>query len=107
MGIICRGVSISLLAIVILIESIECRRVSTGYHGDKHTIYVAGFFPIAKDKPIGRGVLPAVELALKHIDSNRNVLKGYHLDIMWNNTKVKIFLPSGKKSKICDDLPSQ
>uniref|UniRef100_T1JBF9 Receptor ligand binding region domain-containing protein n=1 Tax=Strigamia maritima TaxID=126957 RepID=T1JBF9_STRMM len=54
------------------------------------SVHIAGFFPLTPDPQgrLGRGVLPAVHLALKHINDNPRVLKGYHLDIIYNDTKV-------------------
>ena len=54
------------------------------------TLYIAGFFPTSKDIPqgaIGRGVLPAVRLALQHVNESPLFTK-YRLDLVWNNTKV-------------------
>ncbi|XP_054162297.1 gamma-aminobutyric acid type B receptor subunit 2-like [Oppia nitens] len=53
-------------------------------------LYIAGFFPTSNDiieGSIGRGVLPAVKLALNHINSSPVMNRGYDLDIVWNNTK--------------------
>ena len=54
------------------------------------TLYIAGFFPTSHDIPqgsIGRGVLPAVRLALQHVNESPLFTK-YKLDLVWNNTKV-------------------
>lgn len=54
------------------------------------TLYIAGFFPTSRDIPqgsIGRGVLPAVKLALQHVNESPLFTK-YKLDLVWNNTKV-------------------
>ncbi|RWS15360.1 hypothetical protein B4U79_10627 [Dinothrombium tinctorium] len=56
---------------------------------NRTTIYAAGFFPLSKRIPegaIGRGVLPAVNLALEHIN-NSPVLSGYYLELKYNDTK--------------------
>lgn len=56
-------------------------------------LYIAGFFPTSQDLiqgSIGRGVLPAVHLALQHINNSPAMYRGYQLDLVWNNTKVKI-----------------
>jgi len=64
-------------------------------------IYIAGFFPLSfnvTEGAVGRGVLPAVKLALHHINNNtyhHNVLPNYRLHIAYNNTQVwnpKFFL---------------
>lgn len=54
-------------------------------------LFIAGFFPTSTSIPegaIGRGVIPAVNLALQHINNSPLVLRGYHLDIVYNDTKV-------------------
>lgn len=61
----------------------------------KGTLYIAGFFPTSKDilqGSIGRGVLPAVYLALQHINNSPAMNRGYQLDLVWNDTKVIITL---------------
>lgn len=61
--------------------------------GKKVKINVAGFFPLKNssisESKIGRGVMPAVRLALKHINSNANVLPNYKLDIVEADTEVR------------------
>lgn len=38
---------------------------------------------------IGTGVMPAVRLAIKHINKNQDILRGYKLHMYWNDTQVK------------------
>lgn len=55
------------------------------------TLYAAGFFPVSTRIPegaIGRGVLPAVDLALQHINDSPKILPGIHLDLVYNDTEV-------------------
>lgn len=58
-------------------------------YDEAHRVYIAGFFPtsahVAASK-IGLGVLPAVRLALQHINDNPRILKGYYLQIIYNDT---------------------
>lgn len=60
----------------------------------KDSIHIAGFFPtssllnISSEGAIGRGVLPAVKLAIYHININNTTLPDYKLHISWNDTKV-------------------
>lgn len=64
---------------------------SAGKGGNRMTLYAAGFFPVSTKIPegaIGRGVIPAVELALQHINDSPKVLRGIHLDLVWNDTEV-------------------
>ncbi|KAI1289285.1 Gamma-aminobutyric acid type B receptor subunit 2 [Halotydeus destructor] len=59
------------------------------------TLYAAGFFPVSESIPegaIGRGVIPAVELALQHINDSPKVLRGIHLDLVWNDTECNAAL---------------
>ena len=60
--------------------------------GMKRDIYIAGLFPTSDEIPegaIGRGVRPAVELALQHINNDSRILKDYTLKMTWNDTKVR------------------
>ncbi len=55
-------------------------------------IHVTGLFPITNEfEPgrLGRGVLPAVELALHHVSENDQYLQGYELITTLNDTKVR------------------
>lgn len=58
----------------------------------RHDVYIAGFFPFTPvDFPetrTGRGVMPAVKLALEHINDNPTVLRNYRLSMWWNDTEV-------------------
>jgi len=57
------------------------------------TLHAAGFFPTSTKIPegaIGRGVIPAVELALQHINDSPKILRGIHLDLVWNDTEVSL-----------------
>jgi hypothetical protein len=58
-------------------------------------LHAAGFFPVSRKIPegaIGRGVIPAVELALQHINDSPKILRGIHLDLVWNDTEVSTIL---------------
>ena len=61
-------------------------------------IYFAAFFPLTPvgslDAKIGHGVMPAVRLAIKHINQSPNILKGYKLHMYWNDTQVLVKLLS-------------
>lgn len=61
----------------------------------RHDVYVAGFFPFGGRVPgsipegrVGRGVMPAVKLAVEHINENPTVLRNYRLHVWWNDTEV-------------------
>ena len=51
-------------------------------------IYFAGFFPM--NDRIGEGVLPAVKLAIKHINNSTKVLPGKTMHMLFNNTEVSL-----------------
>lgn len=71
------------IILISLISLCTCQERST-------TLYIAGFFPTSHEIPqgsIGRGVLPAVRLALQHVNESPLFTK-YKLDLVWNNTKV-------------------
>jgi hypothetical protein len=63
-------------------------------HNNHRTdIYFAAFFPLTPagtpEGKIGHGVMPAVRLAIKHINQSPNILKGYKLHMYWNDTQVR------------------
>ena len=56
------------------------------------TLYIAGFFPMTSENDaggLGRGVLPAVKLALADVNADNNVLKDYKLEMIWHDTQVR------------------
>lgn len=62
----------------------------------KRDVYIAGFFPYGAHVPeghIGRGVMPAVKLAVEHINEHPTILRDYRLHMWWNDTEVS-FLSS-------------
>ena len=52
-------------------------------------IYLAGFFSF-NTEPDTSGILPAVEMALDHINNNSDVLSGYELKMEWKDIKVTL-----------------
>lgn len=59
----------------------------------KKEIVIAGLFPISEDieaGAIGRGVRPAVKLALDMVNNDSRILKDYDLKMTWNDTGVSI-----------------
>lgn len=61
--------------------------------GKRHDVYIAGFFPYDKmvaESEIGRGVMPAVKLAVDHINENPSVLRNHLLHMWWNDTQVSL-----------------
>ncbi len=61
---------------------------------ETNVIHVTGLFPLSggvQEGDIGRGVLPAVELALLHVKESDSILKGYELRTIFNDTLVSTF----------------
>lgn len=57
----------------------------------KTEIVIAGLFPTSHDiaaGKIGRGVRPAVQLALDIVNNDTNILHNYQLNMTWNDTQV-------------------
>ena len=82
--------------LIILVEAILPPVTSTGnmFKRSSQTRYlhIAGLFPVTADSvegEIGQGVMPAVELALQHVNAHPDILPGYNLNIIWNDTQVK------------------
>ncbi|XP_022240453.1 gamma-aminobutyric acid type B receptor subunit 2-like [Limulus polyphemus] len=58
--------------------------------GQRIELQIGGFFPVSANLTkgaIGRGVIPAVRLALEHINDCRHILTDYKLTIQWNDTQ--------------------
>lgn len=66
----------------------------------KRDVYIAGFFPYGNHVPeghIGRGVMPAVKLAVEHINEHPTILRDHRLHMWWNDTEVRF--PAGTMSR--------
>ena len=85
------GCRLSLL-LLLTCCSCSCGLSTSSRQSGKLTLHAAGFFPVSTRIPegaIGRGVIPAVELALQHINDSPMILRGIHLDLVWNDTEVR------------------
>lgn len=52
-------------------------------------IYIGGFYPITGDlSSFGRGLIPAAQLAVDHINERDEVLPGYKLQLINTDTQV-------------------
>ena len=55
-------------------------------------LHIAGLFPVtprdSREGQMGLGVIPAVELALEHVNSHSTILPGNKLKLTWSDTKV-------------------
>ena len=54
----------------------------------RKVLHLAGLFPLSVGN-VGRGVLPAVELAMRHVNNHSSILPGYKLEMAWNDTQVR------------------
>ncbi|KAH8036130.1 hypothetical protein HPB51_017941 [Rhipicephalus microplus] len=73
-------------------------------------LLIAGFFPTTlnlSEGAIGRGVVPAVNLALRHINSSPHFLPGYRLDIIWNDTQEASSVERLKTRRFGSSAPSE
>lgn len=61
----------------------------TDIYGDKIPIYLGGFLSIDGGVWDGSGLLPAIELALEHVNAMPNVLARYELKMVWNDSQVR------------------
>ncbi len=82
--------------LIILVETILFPVKSSGNifkrSGQTKYLHIAGLFPVTADSvegEIGQGVMPAVELALQHVNAHPDILPGYDLNIIWDDTQVK------------------
>ena len=68
-------------------------QMDTGSEGDheKKTLTILGLFPMRGQWSGGKAMLPAVRLALEHINSRQDVLQDYKLDLVWGDTAVSIW----------------
>lgn len=65
--------------------------VNCNVDNGKGRIVIAGLFPLSDNVPevtIGRGVRPAVDLALEMVNEKSDLLPNHYLDIVDNDTKV-------------------
>ena len=82
-------------AAVVIAVAVTAAEVTASSGGRRDDIYFAAFFPMKattgapEGSSIGKGVMPAVNLAIKHINQSPHVLPGYKLHMYWNDTEVK------------------
>lgn len=85
-------ISVAVLFFVTITSFVFSQKPSNFMTGKRHDVYIAGFFPYDKsvaESAIGRGVMPAVKLAVDHINENPTVLRNYLLHMWWNDTQVR------------------
>ncbi|XP_068205833.1 gamma-aminobutyric acid type B receptor subunit 2 isoform X7 [Palaemon carinicauda] len=75
----------------------------------KVDVYVAGFFPVGKGpkSSLGRGVMPALKLAIKHVNEHPTVLRNYKLHVVWNDTQCNTAVGTKSFFDMMDRLPKK
>ncbi len=68
---------------------------------NKIPLYLGGFFSLGGVWD-GSGILPAVEMALDHINERQDVLPEYELRMVWNDTQVNKYIYT--KIVVCDNF---
>ena len=65
-----------------------------GGKDDRGVLHIAGLFPMTHhNNDLGRGVLPAVQLAMEHINNDSTILPNHRLNMVWNDTQVSNLSP--------------
>ena len=85
-----RSVKVSITVLSTLYCAIMCITFKD-HHQD---IVIAGLFPLSesiKEGEIGRGVRPAVDLALDMINNNTSILPHHYLSLVANDTQVRVY----------------
>lgn len=83
-----------LLLTATLIPSIAANKATK-----RRDIYLVGLFPLSGNmSSVGRGVRPAVELALKHVNNKEDILSDYQLKVAFNDTMVSALFYSRQSS---------
>ncbi|XP_066944177.1 gamma-aminobutyric acid type B receptor subunit 2 isoform X10 [Macrobrachium rosenbergii] len=104
MGVIGKGGSwLPCLALLLLV----IYPTITHARSKKVDVYVAGFFPVGKGlkSSLGRGVMPALKLAIKHVNDHPTVLRNYKLHVVWNDTQCNTAVGTKSFFDMMDRLP--
>lgn len=62
---------------------------SGAQNGSKIPLYIGAFFPFGGGWD-GSGIIPVVEMALDDINAREDMLPGYELRMVWNDTQVQL-----------------
>ncbi|XP_074660588.1 gamma-aminobutyric acid type B receptor subunit 2-like [Tubulanus polymorphus] len=87
--------ALTVSVLVALVRSVQDPPQPTEFSrtGNKTDLYIAGFFPLGENQTegaLGRGVLPAAKLAMKHVNEDDSILPEYRLRMKWNDTKCQM-----------------
>ena len=85
------AVHCGVLVTVFVLSLTTANNVSSKSSDDKIPIYLGGFFAYT-GAWASTGVLPAVEMALEHINARPDILADYDLRMVWNDSGVSILL---------------
>ena len=79
--------------------------------GREKTLYIGGMFPMTGSWAGGKGCRPAVEMALDDVNNKADILPGYALKMVHNDSRVRtlstlyfIFILSGKNLVTSDKM---
>lgn len=56
--------------------------------GREKTLYIGGMFPMTGSWAGGKGCRPAVEMALEDVNKRMDILPGYTLKMVFNDSRV-------------------
>ncbi len=69
----------------------QCMGAKGNNRSHRTLLHIAGLFPMSRHKgvdQVGIGVLPAVKLAMEHINNDHSILPKHKLNMVWNDTQV-------------------
>ena len=55
-------------------------------------VYIVGLYPFEGAWRGGPAMLAASQLAVEHVNQRGDILPGYTLNLLWNDTKVRIWV---------------
>lgn len=77
----------TVLLLITLTKSMQASEEATD---NRTTLYLLGLFPFSDPWPGGETMLPAVQIAIEHINNRSDILPGYRLALIWEDTEVRI-----------------
>ena len=66
----------------------NCQQQSSADNSTKRNLYIGGIFPMTGSWAGGQGCRPAVDMALRDVNNHSNLLTGYNLEMVANDTQV-------------------
>ena len=79
------------LLILVLPSQVQAETTASGDAVNNSSLiplYISAFFSLGGTWD-GSGIIPGVEMALDDINAREDILSGYELRMIWNDTKVK------------------